>query len=122
MTAPVREALPLRRPLVTGRIDAGGMAAHASAGWVLDGAGRPVVRELFLRPASGGKTGSALDALADDLAVLLSLALQHGLALDALSRSLGRAGDGTPASLAGAALRFAAETEAHLATAGEAGP
>ncbi len=114
MSGATRESPPPRRPLLSSRISAGGIAAHASAGWVLDAEGRAVVREVFLRPSGGAKAGSAIDALVDDLAVIVSVALQHGVPLAALARSLGREPAGHPASIAGAALDLLTEFQADL--------
>lgn len=51
----------------------------------------------------GAKIGSAMDRILDDACVALSLLLQHGVAPDALSVSMGRLGDGkSPASVIGA--------------------
>jgi len=44
-------------------------------------------REIFL---SGNKEGSALDALLADAAVVISIALQHGIPASALAKSIGR--------------------------------
>ena len=48
------------------------------------------VRELFW---NGRKAGSALDALLGDMATGLSVALQHGVPLEALQASMAKAGD-----------------------------
>ena len=58
-------------------------------------------RELFL---TGGKEGSTLDALLADAAVVISVALQHGVSAKALAKSVGRLPEGpvTPADLDGA--------------------
>ena len=55
-------------------------------------------RELFLM---AGKEGSLLNAMLADAAVMISVALQHGVPGEALARSVGRlpAGPVTPADL-----------------------
>lgn len=99
---PPRQRLPSRRPCATARIGAGGTWAHATVGYD-PSSGAP--REIFLSPAAGRHGGSALDALCDDVAVLVSVALQHGVPVSALAHSVARLPDGGgPASLVGAAL------------------
>ena len=63
-----------------------------------DKCGRP--RELFL---TAGKEGSMLSALLADAAVVISVALQHGVPAEALAKSIGRlpADPVTPADLEG---------------------
>ena len=63
--------------------------------------------ELFI---AGARTGSDIDALLADAAVLVSRALQHGDDLADLAKAMGREGDGvTPSSAIGAALDMAAQ-------------
>lgn len=59
------------------------------------------VRELFIH---GGKSGSHIEGLQQDCAVLISRCLQHGDSVEEIRRTLGRQSDGEPASLAGAAM------------------
>lgn len=107
MTGPQRERLPHRRTNTTVLIEAGGIEAYATLGFTDDG--RP--REIFLRPRPGVKAGSPVEFLLDDIAVILSIAIQHGLSPDALAGSLGRNDDGSPSSIVGAALElFEGET------------
>ena len=61
--------------------------------------GRPA--EIFL---SCQKSGSALEALARDAAIILSIALQHSADLQVIKRALTADADGSPSSLIGAAL------------------
>jgi ribonucleoside-diphosphate reductase alpha chain len=79
-----RERLPNRRPVITDVVAAGGALLTVSAG--IDPASGHV-REVFL---SGAKEGSAMDAITSDAAVVISVALQHGVPLDALARSIAR--------------------------------
>lgn len=106
--APERERLPHRRPNTTVPVEAGGIEAYATLGF--NDAGRPL--EIFLRPRPGVKAGSPVEFLIDDIAVILSIAIQHGLSPDALAGSLGRNDDGSPSSIVGAALElFSGEGE-----------
>lgn len=115
---PRRHRLPTRRPSSTSRIAAGGIEAHATVGRD-PRSGAP--REIFMRPTGGSRAGSAVDHLVDDAAVVISVALQHGVPAEALSRSVGRRGEFDeagryrelgPASIVGAALELiAAEGE-----------
>lgn len=91
MTA--RRRLPARRPSVTVDLEHSGVAYIATVGFDLTG--RP--REVFARAA---KPDSHADLAADDVAVLLSIALQHDIPPNALAHSLGRV-HGGPASIAG---------------------
>ena len=58
----------------------------------------------FCAPAGRAGRSAQLQALCDDLAMIVSLAMQHGVPAATLARAAGREGDGAPASLAGAAL------------------
>ena len=111
MSAPPRRQLPRRRPNTGARVSAGAVAAHATVGF--DPEGRPA--EIFLRPTGGAKSGSEVDFLLDDLAVVVSVALQHGVPAAALARSVSRDRDGTPTTIAGAAVAFLAELGEGLA-------
>ncbi len=81
--APTRTRLPNRRPALTLDIETGDCRATATIGF--DEAGRP--REVFL---IGGKAGSDMAKILDDVAVLISIALQHNIAASVLARSVGR--------------------------------
>ncbi len=91
----IRKRLPNRRPAHTETLQVDGQVFTATVG--LD----PVSsqpRELFL---TAGKEGSLLNAMLADAAVVISVALQHGVAGEALARSVGRlpAGPVAPADL-----------------------
>ncbi len=111
----MRRRLPNRRRSETTEIEVGGHRLAAMVGF--DETGRPV--ELFL---SAGKTGSALDAILGDAAVVISIALQHGIPAAALRKSVSRLPetlDGPAeraASPIGAALALIAEYESHEAS------
>lgn len=59
------------------------------------------IAEIFLH---GPKIGSQLDAIAYDIGVALSVALQHGSTVEELLNSAARLEDGQPASIVGAVL------------------
>lgn len=84
MTDATRIRLPNRRPILTEKIDAFGTRLFVSAG--LDPE-TGQVREIFF---GGTKEGSAIDAIMADLAVVISVALQHGVPPEALARSIAR--------------------------------
>lgn len=80
----VRERLPERRQAITDMIEAYGREFVVSAG--IDPASGKI-REVFL---GGEKSGSTLEHIFQDAAVIVSLALQHGIAAEAMARSLAR--------------------------------
>jgi hypothetical protein len=96
-----RERLHNRRRQITDCVrwplDAG-RRIHVSAGFAGDGR----ILEAFLR--GGGRSGSDVDFLLDDLAVLLSRDLQHGDRLAKIASGLGRLPDGKPSSIVGAVV------------------
>lgn len=118
----IRQRLPNRRPAFSDEIAANNAVLTASAGFD-PATGR--VRELFF---SGAKSGSAIDLLTQDAAVVISVALQHGIPAERLARSIARTPteptrpedlDATnrpaaPASLIGAALDWIIELEPPL--------
>ncbi len=79
-----RRRLPNRRQCETRTITVDGQTFEAMVGFDPED-GQP--RELFL---SGGKSGSMLDALLGDVAVVVSVALQHGVPPAALAKSISR--------------------------------
>ena len=89
-----RQRLPNRRPSHTETLQVDGQAVTATVGF--DECGRP--REVFM---AAGKEGSLLNALLADAAVVISVALQHGIPAAALAKSVGRlpAGPVVPADL-----------------------
>ncbi len=94
---PARSRLPNRRPAYTETLEVDGQAFEATVGFDPE-SGQP--RELFL---TAGKEGSMLNAMLADAAVVISIALQHGIPAAALTKSVGRlpAGPVTPAGLEG---------------------
>ena len=97
MTDPAsnRRRLPNRRPCHTEALEIAGQVFTATIGFDPED---DSPRELFL---TAGKEGSMLNALLADAAVVISVALQHGVPGEALARSVGRlpAGPVTPADL-----------------------
>ena len=98
-----RKRLPDRRPFETETIEHGGALFDVTLGFFLDGR----VGEVF---AGGAKSGSELDGLLDDSAIVVSLLLQNGIEPAALAKTVGRLGDGVaPASVIGAISDLLAE-------------
>jgi hypothetical protein len=93
----MRTPLPNRRSCETVKLQHGGMAAayHVTVGFYPDG----TAGEIFI---STNKVGTAIDALARDIAVLMSLGLQHGCPLATMRHALTREADGAPSTIAGA--------------------
>jgi hypothetical protein len=92
-----REALPARRFCETVKITHGGSRAayHVTTGRYRDGR----IGEVFI---STNQVGTAMDAMARDLAVLMSLAMQHGCDLTTMREALTREADGSASTIAGA--------------------
>lgn len=96
--APVpRYVLPQRRVHHGFDLEHDGHAYHLGVGLYPDG----TVGELFL---STVKASSALNALARDVAITLSVGLQSGVPLALYQGSVQRQPDGSPASLLGTVL------------------
>ena len=81
---PARQRLSDRRHQLTENIEVGSQTYTASAGIDPDVGN---VREVFL---CGAKEGSEIDNILGDTAVVISVALQHGVPIDALARSVAR--------------------------------
>jgi hypothetical protein len=90
-----RKRLPNRRPSHTETLAVAGQTFTGTVGLDPED-GRP--RELFL---TAGKEGSLINAMLADAAVVISVALQHGISPQALAKSVGRMPPGpvTPAEL-----------------------
>jgi hypothetical protein len=82
MTA-IRQRLPNRRPAMTEDIDVGHTRLTATIGF--DPKGDPA--EVFL---SGAKDGSGMAVILEDVAVVISLALQHDIPARVLGKSIAR--------------------------------
>ena len=94
-----RNTLPMRRPCETFEIAFGGFRnSHVvTVGYYDDG--KP--GEVFI---NAGKSGEVVEAIARDGAVLLSLALQHGVALETIRNAITRDGQDQPLSIVGAVV------------------
>jgi hypothetical protein len=79
-----------------------GMAFTATVGFY--SGGRP--GELFL---SSNKTGTPIESISRDAAIMASIAVQHGADLATIRESLTRDHDGGPATAIGAAIDIALE-------------
>jgi hypothetical protein len=95
MTA--RKRLPNRRQCESFEFRHAGHPFTLCTGFYADGR----IAEIFL---SSHKPGSPIEAIARDSAIMASLALQHGVALETIRAALTRDHDGGPATLLGAAL------------------
>ncbi len=82
-----RQRLPNRRSSHIETLEAAGQTFTAWIGFDPE-TGQP--REIFL---NGGKEGSQVDALLSDAATCISVALQFGIPIHALAKSVGRAPD-----------------------------
>ena len=98
----MRQALPNRRPAETSAFVHDGIRYTATVGHF--GNGRPA--EVFL---GTGKPGTALDAMARDLAVITSIALQHSAPVETLRRAMTRLDDGQAAGPMGRLLDLVAK-------------
>ena len=89
MTDPAsnRRRLPNRRDNQIETLEVAGQKFHVCIGFCPE-TGQP--REVFL---NGGKEGSQFDAMLADAATCISLALQFGVPIRALAKSVGRAPD-----------------------------
>jgi hypothetical protein len=92
-----RERLPNRRRCETFEFHHAGHFFTLSAGFYADGR----TAEIFI---SANQTGSAIEAIARDAAIVTSIALQSGADLGVISGALTCNHDGGPATLLGAAL------------------
>ncbi len=93
--SPARTRLPNRRPSHSETLEVAGQTFTGTVGFDPED-GRP--RELFL---NAGKEGSLINAMLADAAVVISVALQHGIPAQSLAKSIGRLPEGqvTPADL-----------------------
>ena len=81
---PARARLPDRRPSHLETLEVGGQTFEACIGFDPT-TGQPC--EVFL---NGGKEGSQFDAMLADAATIISVALQYGVPIAALAKSVGR--------------------------------
>ena len=86
-TVVARARLPDRRPSHLETIEMDGQVITACVGFDPE---TEQPREVFL---NGGKEGSQVDAMLADAATIISIALQFGVPIDSLRKSVGRAPD-----------------------------
>jgi hypothetical protein len=99
-----RNVLSQRRLCETFDIWHGGQRFHVSIGRAPDGS----LAEIFI---NGGKSGSDLEAVARDAAVILSIALQYGVPLNPVCHAITRDANGSPSSIIGATLEHLTERD-----------
>jgi ribonucleoside-diphosphate reductase alpha chain len=99
MTA--RNVLPQRRFSETFELSHGKVSYRVSVGYFEGGFWSGWPAEVFI---SAPKSGSEVEAIARDAAVLVSIALQHGVPLDVMAHSITRDSDGRPSTIMGAVL------------------
>jgi hypothetical protein len=97
----MRERLPARRASQVVAFDHVSPLGHptpytATIGYYDDGR----IGEVFV----DGKMGSEAGALATDAAVLISIALQHGVPVEEMRAAMGRGSEGRPQSICGSVL------------------
>jgi hypothetical protein len=95
----MRRILNPRRRCDTFEIAFGGLSrSHTvTLGYYEDGS----LGEVFI---NGGKSGEAVEAIARDGAVLLSLALQYGAEISNIKSAITRDAQGSPSSIIGAVV------------------
>lgn len=95
----IRHILPMRRRAETFELAFGGLVrVHTiTLGFYDDDR----IGEIFI---CGGKSGETVEAIARDSAVVLSMALQHGVQLNTLQHAITRNSQGEPSSIIGAVI------------------
>ena len=93
--AMIRRTLPQRRAAETFSIRFWNQPFTVTVGFYPDG----TLGEVFI---DGGKTGQDIQSTARDAAVVLSLALQHGVPIETIRHAVTRRGSGEAASILGA--------------------
>jgi hypothetical protein len=95
----IRRVLPQRRASESFDLDFGGLArAHTvTIGFYDDGS----IGEVFI---NGGKSGEAVEAIARDAAVILSLALQYGADLANIRTAITRDAQGAAQTIIGVVI------------------
>lgn len=71
-----------------------------------DGGNDNPIQELFI---NAGKTGTGMETMSRDAAVLISIALQHGAPIETMRRAITRNVDGSPQGPIGRLLDLLAE-------------
>ena len=98
-----RRALPQRRRAETFAVVHWNQLFTVTIGFFDDG----TPGEVFV---DSKKTGGDAEAIARDAAVVISLALQHGVAAEAIRHAVTRNGNGAPSSILGAVIDALAAT------------
>ncbi|WP_315833930.1 hypothetical protein [Bradyrhizobium prioriisuperbiae] len=98
-----RTTLPNRRSHETVRFEHWGQRYIVGLGRAH---GSAPIQEVFINCA---KSGTQAETLARDSAVLLSLALQHGVPIETISHAITRNSDGTPSGPIGALVDLMGE-------------
>ena len=93
----IRRTLPQRRRAETFDLRFWNQNFTVTVGFYADG----TPGEVFI---DGGKTGQDIQSIARDAAVVLSLALQHGTAIETIRHAVTRNGSGSAASILGAVV------------------
>ena len=96
-----RDTLPARRHSLNFTVKFQGETYQVSVGFYPDG--RP--GEVFINRVMGkasAKVGRLLDDVCRDAAILISMALQHGVKLSTISHAVTRDGEGEPMTIVGA--------------------
>ena len=91
----MRRVLPQRRAAETFDLRFWNQPFTVTVGFYADG----TPGEVFI---DGGKTGQDIQSTARDAAVVLSLALQHGVPIEMIRHAVTRSGSGATASILGA--------------------
>ncbi|MFY9759260.1 MAG: hypothetical protein WA425_17670 [Xanthobacteraceae bacterium] len=97
MTSPEREKLPNRRAHELVNFEHDGFRYVAGVGRFNDDS----VAEIFINAA---KTGTTLESIARDAAILASICLQYGASVDTLRHALTRNGDSSASGVLGTLL------------------
>ena len=91
----MRRVLPQRRPAETFNLWLWNQSFTVTVGFYPDG----TPGEVFI---DGGKTGQDIQSTARDAALVLSLAMQHGVTIETIRHAVTRSGSGEAASILGA--------------------
>lgn len=94
-----REPLPPRRASETFELSFGGLAVPytITTGFYDDGR----IGDIFI---NGGKSGEAVEAIARDSAVVISMALQHGVPIETIAHAITRNARNEPQTIVGAII------------------
>lgn len=96
-----RELLPSRRNSLNFTIEHQGERYHVTQGEYEDGrCGEIFINRIFSKTSA--KVGTLLDDACRDLAILMSMALQHGANLITVRHAVTRDGEGLPSTIIGA--------------------